>query len=98
MFLISNSGITIAQLAQAPLSLGSLSPPKGPQGTKVTLRGSGFQSGALVTFGDSQVSATFVDQNTLTASVPSLPAGEVRITVTNPDGVAYSYDAAFAVQ
>jgi YVTN family beta-propeller protein len=97
MFLISASGITIAQLAQAPLSIGTLSPVAGPAGTLVTIRGSGFQSGAKVTFGSSQVASTFIDINTLQASVPVIPAGPVRVTITNPDGIQYFLDAAFTV-
>jgi YVTN family beta-propeller protein len=97
MFLISASGITIAQLAQGPLSIGTLSPVAGPAGTLVTIRGSGFQSGAKVTFGSSQVASTFIDINTLQASVPVIPAGPVRVTITNPDGIQYFLDAAFTV-
>ena len=98
MFLISNSGITIAELFQAPLSLASVSPPAASQGTLVTVRGSGFQNGARVAFGTSQASMTYVDQNTITATVPVLSTGPVRITVTNPNSQAYSLDAAFTVQ
>jgi len=97
MFLISSTGVTVAELYQAPLSLATVSPAIGPSGTNVTLRGSGFQSGATVTFGTSQVTATFVDSNTLQAIVPSLESGPVRITVTNPDGQQYNFDDAFAV-
>jgi len=98
MFLISNSGITIAQLFEAPLSLATVHPATGTVGTHITLRGSGFQNGATVAFGVSQVSATFVDQNTITATVPALSGGPLRITVTNPDGHAYTFDSAFTVQ
>jgi hypothetical protein len=96
IFLITDTGITVIQLYQAPLSLSSVSPAAASGGTQVTLRGSGFQNGATVTFGTSQVSATFVDADTLQAVVPSsLPAGPFRITVTNPNGQSYSFDAAF---
>jgi hypothetical protein len=98
MFLISKSGITIAQLFQAPLSLASVNPSAGPQGTKVTIRGSGFENGATVTFGTVRATATYLDQNTITATVPSLSTGPTQITVTNPDGRAYSFDAAYLVQ
>jgi len=98
MFLISNSGITIAQLFEAPLSLATVHPATGTVGTHITLRGSGFQNGATVAFGVSQVSATFVDQNTITATVPALSGGPLRITVTNPDGRAYTFDSVFTVQ
>jgi YVTN family beta-propeller protein len=97
LFLTSSTGVTIAQLHDLPLSLATLNPASGPPGTSVTLRGSGFQNGATVTFGTTQVSATFVDSNTIQTTVPSLPAGSVRITVTNPDGHSYSFDDAFAV-
>lgn len=95
MFVISNSGITIAQLPQLPLGLATVRPATGSAGTEVTLRGSGFQTGATVTFGTTTVSATFVDAQTLRATVPSLPAGPLRIVVTNPDGTAYNFDDAF---
>lgn len=98
MFLITNSGITIAQLFQAPLSLASANPVAGSQGTQVTLRGSGFQNGANVLFGTSQAATTYVDAETLTATVPAMSAGPVRITVKNPGGQIYNFDDAFTVQ
>jgi DNA-binding beta-propeller fold protein YncE len=98
MFLITNSGITIAQLFQAPLSLGSVIPAAGSQGTRVALRGSGFQNGAIVLFGTSQASTTYVDAETLTAKVPTMSGGPVRVTVKNPGGQIYNFDDAFTVQ
>jgi hypothetical protein len=35
---------------------------------------------------------------TAVATVPALSPGTVRITVNNPDGRTYSFDAAFIVQ
>lgn len=98
MFLISNTGVTTAQLYQVPLSLASLSPATGPSGTTVTLRGSGFQSGTTVSFGTVQVSSTVVDSNTLQAVVPTLPPGPVRLAIKNPDGHQYSLDDAYTVK
>lgn len=97
MFLISKTGITIAQLFQFPLSLATINPATGPQGTTVVLRGSGFQNGAAVVFGTTQVSATFVDSNTLQATVPILVPGSVRVSVKNPDGHQYVRDDAYTV-
>ena len=97
MFLISNTGVTVVQLFQVPLSLATLNPASAPSGTTITVRGSGFQSGATITFGDIQASTTFVDSNTLQAIVPSLSSGPVRVSVKNPDGRRYSLDAAFTV-
>ena len=98
MFMITQTGITIAQLFQAPLSMATVNPAAGPQGTNVVLRGSGFQNGATVTFGSLQTSATFVDSNTLQAIVPPLPPGPVRVTINNPDGHRYSFDDSYIVQ
>jgi len=97
LFLISNSGITIAQLDEVPLSLATVKPSSGSSGITVTLRGSGFQVGATVQFGGSQAATTFVDSQTLNVNVPALPAGSLRITVVNPDGSTYYLDDAFAV-
>ena len=98
MFLISNSGITIAQLSQLPLSVASVTPASGLPGITVSVRGSGFQSGASVSFDGMQASTTTIDPNTLRAVVPAKPSGPTRVTVVNPDGHAYSFDAAFSVQ
>ena len=95
MFLISNTGITIAQLYQVPLSLAEVIPASAAAGTMVTLTGSGFQNGATVTFGTTQVPATYVDSSTLQASVPSLPSAPLRVTINNPDGTQYPLDDAF---
>jgi IPT/TIG domain len=50
IFAITSSGLTVVQLANVPLGIGTLSPPAGPAagGTVVTLRGSGFQNGTTV--------------------------------------------------
>lgn len=98
IFLISNSGITVAQLLSAPLSIASVSPPAGAPGTQITIRGSGFMNNSVLTIGTIGVSTVFVDQNTLQAIVPALPAGPVRISIANPPGNPYVFDAAFVVQ
>jgi hypothetical protein len=92
-----NAGVTIITLANVPLGIGTLAPAQGPAagGTTVTIRGSGFVSGATVSIGGKTASATFKDINTLTAVTPALPAGAQRLTITNPDGETISLDAAF---
>jgi len=97
LFLLTRSGITVAQLSATPLSIASLTPASAAPGAQVTIRGSGFQSGATVAFDGNAAAATFVDSMTLQATVPSLPNGAVQVTVTNPGGQSYSFDAAFAV-
>jgi IPT/TIG domain len=84
-------------LANVPLGIGTLSPANGPAagGTTLTIRGSGFATGATATIGGKSVSVTFKDMNTLTVVTPTLPAGAQRITITNPDGETISQDAVF---
>jgi hypothetical protein len=98
IYLITNAGLSIVQLSNAPLSIGHLIPSAGPAGTSVTIRGSGFQQGASVSANGTAATATFVDQNTLQATMPNLAAGSVQITVTNPAGATYSLDNAFTIQ
>ena len=71
---------------------------RGQVSTKVTVHGSGFQNGTVVTGNGSPVATTFLDPNTLQAIIPSLTAGSVQITVSNPAGETYSLDNAFTVQ
>lgn len=92
-----NAGITIVKLANVPLGIGSLSPATGPStgGTQITIRGSGFASGAMVTIGGKSATVTLKDMNTLTIVTPAMSTGAQRVAITNPDGTAVSWDAAF---
>ena len=92
-----NAGIAVVTLANVPLGIGTLSPANGPAagGTTLTIRGSGFATGATATIGGKSASVTFKDMNTLTVITPALPAGAQRLTITNPDGETISLDAAF---
>jgi YVTN family beta-propeller protein len=95
IFLITSTGLTVVQLAQVPLSIGTVAPSSGAAGTVVTIRGSGFQIGAAVKLGTTSVPNTVADENTIQLTTPSLPVGPVRITVTNSNGSSYGLDAAF---
>ena len=97
LFALTSSGLTVIQLATVPLSLAAISPASVPAtgGSTLTLRGSGFQSGASVTIAGKTVPATFVDVNTLTLTSPPLTPGAHQITINNPNGDSYSLDAAF---
>jgi hypothetical protein len=92
-----NAGITVVQLANVPLGIGTLTPASGPAagGTTLTIRGSGFVSGATVAIGGNSVVVTFKDMNTLTVVAPALTTGAQRVTITNPDGETVSLDAAY---
>ncbi len=97
MFTISTTGIMVTQLSNIPLAVATVTPASGPAGTTLTLRGSGFQAGATVSFGSVQAATTFVDANTLSVIVPTGAPGAERITVKNPAGNQYSYDVAFTM-
>jgi hypothetical protein len=88
LFLITTGGLTLLTLPELPLSVGTILPNQGPAagGTAVLIRGSGFQSGATVTFASQVTATTYVDGNTLKVTVPGLPAGPAQVKVTNPMG------------
>jgi predicted extracellular nuclease len=55
-------------------------------GKSVTVHGTGFVSGATLTFGGSAATnVVFVNATTLTAKTPAHAAGAVNVTVTNPN-------------
>ena len=98
VYLITNAGLTIVQLGNAPLAIGSIAPATGPAGTTVTLNGSGFQIGTGVSVSGVSGTSTLVDANTLQVVIPPVSAGSVEIVVTNPSGESYSLDNGFSVQ
>jgi len=100
LFLITNKGLTLVELPNPPLSIGYLNPAVGSAsgGTTVTIRGSGFESGATVSFGGTAASTIFQDRSTVQAVTPAGSAGGVRVSVQNPDGTAYSLDGGFIYQ
>jgi hypothetical protein len=53
LFALTTSGLTVVQLANVPLGIGTVSPASGPTagGTSITIRGSGFKSGIQGTVG-----------------------------------------------
>jgi len=100
LFALTTSGLTIVQLANVPLGIGTLSPAVGPAagGTSITLRGSGFQSGITATLGGNSATVTLKDMNTLTLTTAAAAAGPQQLVLTNPDGESVSLDAAFLAQ
>jgi IPT/TIG domain len=94
-----NAGVTVVELANVPLGIGTLAPANGPSsgGATLTVRGSGFQTGTTVAIGGKTATVTFKDMNTLTVVTPALSTGSQRVTITNPDGETVSLDAAFTV-
>jgi hypothetical protein len=63
---------------------------------EVTIRGTGFASGATVAFdGNAASEATIVDAATIRVSVPAGAVGAAKVTVKNPDGATASLTSAF---
>ena len=73
----------------AAVVVSGVAPTSGPAagGTSVTISGSGFVSGATVTFGGAAATAVqFVGSTQLTATVPPRPAGSLQdVAVRNPN-------------
>jgi beta-lactamase superfamily II metal-dependent hydrolase/DNA/RNA endonuclease YhcR with UshA esterase domain len=81
----ANVNVTAAPI---PLTVTSVVPPAGKTtgGKDVTVHGTGFQSGATVTFGGSAATnVVVVNATTITAKTPAHAGGAVNVTVTNPD-------------
>ena len=82
-------------------TVGAVAPATGPStgGTPVTIAGTGFQSGATVTFGARPATnVTVVSATSITAVTPLGPATEqlaVDVTVTNPDALSGVGSGAF---
>jgi hypothetical protein len=67
-------------------------------GGQVTINGSGFVTGAVVTFDGAIASGAVVaDSQAITLTLPPLPAGTPRIVVTNPNGDSASLTNALNV-
>jgi hypothetical protein len=100
LFALTTSGLTIVQLANVPLGIGTLSPSSGSAagGASVTVRGSGFQSGITATLGGKSAVVTLKDMNTLLLTAPAMSAGPQQLVLTNSDGESVSLDAAFVAQ
>src|SRR5437764_5616844 len=64
-------------------------------GATLTIRGSGFQSGTIVTINGKSAAVTFKVPTLFLVVIPSLTPGSQQIVITNPDGESVSLDAAF---
>jgi hypothetical protein len=99
LFALTTSGLTVVQLADVPLGIGTVSPASGPAagGTMLTIRGSGFQAGATIKIGGKAAGVTFKDMNTLSVVTPALLPGAQAMVISNPDGETTMLGAAFLV-
>ncbi|MCE7957561.1 MAG: hypothetical protein DYH06_06430 [Acidobacteria bacterium ACB2] len=93
---VGAAGFTVTYPAP---TVSGIAPGTGPTtgGTSVTVSGTGFRTGAVVTFGGVLAGTTTVTSPTsLTAASPVHAAGTVDVRVTNTDGQGASVAGAFA--
>jgi hypothetical protein len=98
VFLITDKGLTVVDLGDAPVSIGSLDQTSVRAGMQIEVRGSGFQPGITASLGGAATGVTRVDSSTLLLSVPSVSSGLQDIVVTNPDGMSYTLESAVTVE
>jgi hypothetical protein len=92
-----NGFVYSAQTGVAP-TLTAVSPSSGPStgGTRITLSGSNFVTGATVRVGGVLCTAiTFASTSTLTATTPAGTPGAQSVQVQNPDGRNFTLPSAF---
>jgi hypothetical protein len=98
VYLITNKGLTVVDLGQAPLSIGWLNSGTVSPGAQITVRGSGFNSSTSATVGGPAATVSVTDQNTLTLTIPNLNPGPATIILTNSDGTTYTAVGLLTVQ
>ena len=90
VFLITDKGLTVADLGAALLSIGHLSQQNAGPGTQVTVRGSGFDSTVTAKVGGVAATVNVTDENTLTLTIPSASSGPEDIALSRGDGQTYT--------
>ena len=78
--------------------MGTVSPAQASAGGTITINGSGFVAGTVVTMGGQAATCTETNSETLSCVVPNLVLGVAPLTLTNPDGQTYSFEDALVVQ
>jgi len=101
---VTNYGATGGALAGAftvtappVVTVTNVAASSGTPGTVVTIAGTNFLSGAVVRFGGTNASTTFVSSTTLQATVPALTAGSYSVSVVNPFQAAVTWGGSFTV-
>jgi hypothetical protein len=98
IYLLTNKGLTIVDLGEAPLSIGWLNLTSASPGAQITVRGSGFDSSTTATVGGQVATVTLTDQNTLSLTVPNIGPGPAAIVLTNSDGTTYTAVGLLTIQ
>jgi IPT/TIG domain-containing protein len=97
IYAITNKGLTIVDLGQALLSIGSINPSMAPSSAQIKIRGSGFSTSTTATVGGQPASVSFTDENTLTLIVPNVPSGPADVVLVNNDGDSYRLENALTI-
>lgn len=92
VYLITDKGLTVVDLGEAPLAIGHLSQQIAGAGTQVMMRGSGFDASVIATVGGEPASVNITDENTLTLTVPAVASGPEDIVLMRGDGATYTYE------
>lgn len=90
IYLLTDKGLTIVDLGNALLSIGSVTPTSASPGTVVSVRGSGFSPSTTATVGGQAALVSFIDEDTLTFTVPAIASGPTNIVLQNSDGTSYT--------
>jgi hypothetical protein len=98
IYLITNKGLTVVDLGNAPLSIGHLSQTTASAGAQIVMRGSGYENGIAATVGGLTAAVSYTDPETLTLTVPAASPGPEDIVLTNPDGTTYTLGSAITLQ
>lgn len=86
IFLVTNEGLTVVDMGQAPLSIGHLGGTPPASGGTIQIRGSGFDATTTALVDSTPATPSFVDENTLNLSLPALGSGAHDFTLQRNDG------------
>jgi hypothetical protein len=92
VYLITDKGLTVIDLGEAPLAIGHLSQQTASVGTQVVVRGSGFDATVTATIGGQAAAVSVTDENTLTLGVPAAASGPEDILLRRGDGTSYTLE------
>lgn len=92
VYLITDKGLTVVDLGEAPLAIGHMTLQVASPGTQVTVRGSGFDSSLTGTIGGQAAALSVSDENTLTLTVPAASSGPADIVLGRGDGASYTLE------
>jgi hypothetical protein len=94
----AGTSLNYYELAPVPLAVGMVSPAQATPGTALTIRGNGFVAGTTATIAGKSASCSLADDQTLQCVVPNVNTGVAPMTLSNPDGQTYSFEAALNVE